>query len=85
MAVIHAVPTGNTSTRTGVQAETPLLGLKLGLLDGVELHFIGFTLGIDTWPLAIKTPLALFGLLIASIWLVFRRKDRRQASRIPPQ
>ena len=29
--------------------------------------------------LAVKTPLALFGLLIASIWLVFRRKDRREA------
>jgi hypothetical protein len=28
--------------------------------------------------LAVKTPLALFGLLTASIWLVFRRKDRRQ-------
>src|SRR5262249_27590407 len=52
---------GITTTRTGLQAETPLLGLKVGLLDGLELHFIGFTLGIDTWPSALKTPFGRVG------------------------
>jgi hypothetical protein len=50
-----------TTTRTGLQAETPLLGLKVGLLEGVELHFLCFALGIDTWPPAIKTPFGRIG------------------------
>ncbi len=50
-----------STTRTGVQAETPLLGLKVGLLDGVEVHFLCFTLGIDGWTPALKTPLGRIG------------------------
>ena len=50
-----------TTTRTGVQAETSLLGLKVGLLDGVEVHVLGFTAGLDTWPPAVKTPLGRLG------------------------
>jgi hypothetical protein len=50
-----------TTTRTGVQAETSLLGLKAGVLDGVEVHFLCFTLGLDTWPPAVKTPLGRVG------------------------
>ena len=30
--------------------------------------------------LAVKTPVALFGLTIASVWLVFRREERREAA-----
>jgi hypothetical protein len=52
---------GRTTTRTGVQAESPLLGIKLGLEDGVELHFLCFTMGIGVWPPAIKTPFGRFG------------------------
>ncbi len=52
---------GWTTTRTGVQAESPVLGVKAGLKDGVELHFLTFTLGIDTWPPALKTPLGRVG------------------------
>lgn len=45
-----------TPTGTGVQVETPVVGLKLGLRDGVELHIVYTTWGIDLWPPALKTP-----------------------------
>jgi hypothetical protein len=48
---------GLTSERTGVQLETPLLGLKLGLKEGIEVHVIGLSFGIDLWPPAIILPL----------------------------
>ena len=48
---------GVTSEGTGVQVETPLLGLKLGLKEGIELHVIGLSFGIDLWPPAIILPL----------------------------
>jgi hypothetical protein len=46
-----------TSDRTGVQIETPVLGVKLGLKEGVEVHVIGLSFGIDLWPPAIILPL----------------------------
>ena len=46
-----------TTERTGVQVETPLLGFKIGLKEGVELHVFGLSLGIDLWPPAIILPL----------------------------
>lgn len=52
---------GRTTTRTGVQAECAMLGVKVGLEDGVELHFLCFTFGIDVWPPAIKTPFGRVG------------------------
>jgi len=48
---------GLTSERTGVQFETPVVGLKLGLKEGVEVHVIGLSFGIDLWPPAIILPL----------------------------
>lgn len=51
------VGAGVTSERTGVQVETPVLGLKLGLKEGVEVHVIGLSIGIDLWPPAIILPL----------------------------
>jgi hypothetical protein len=50
-----------STTRTGLQAETPVRGGKVGPLEGVEIHFLCFTLGIDTWPPAVKTPLGRVG------------------------
>lgn len=47
---------GITSERTGVQIETPVLGLKIGLKEGIELHVIGLSIGIDFWPPAIIVP-----------------------------
>jgi hypothetical protein len=52
---------GLTTTRTGVQAESSLLGGKAGLKEGVELHFLTFTFGVGTGPPAIKTPLGRIG------------------------
>lgn len=47
---------GVTSEGTGVQVETPVLGLKVGLKEGVEVHVIGLSFGIDLWPPAIIVP-----------------------------
>jgi len=44
-----------------MQVETPLVGAKVGILDGVELHSLIFTLGIDIWPPAFKTPWGRYG------------------------
>ncbi|HKI35838.1 MAG TPA: DUF3750 domain-containing protein [Gemmataceae bacterium] len=55
------VGAGRTTTATGVQAESAVLGVKVGLEDGVELHFLCFTFGIDVCPPAIKTPLGRVG------------------------
>ncbi|MFT5464096.1 MAG: hypothetical protein ACI8QS_002989 [Planctomycetota bacterium] len=51
-----------TTTGTGVQIESPIVGLKLGLMDGLEVHVLCLTLGIDLWPPALKTPLGRFGM-----------------------
>ena len=48
---------GITSERTGVQIETPLVGVKVGLKEGIELHVIGLSVGVDLWPPAIILPL----------------------------
>jgi hypothetical protein len=48
---------GISSEGTGVQLETPLLGIKLGLKEGIELHVIGLSIGIDLWPPAIIIPM----------------------------
>jgi hypothetical protein len=48
---------GITSEGTGVQLETPLVGLKIGLKEGIELHVVGLSFGIDFWPPAIILPL----------------------------
>jgi hypothetical protein len=55
------VGTGLTTTGTGVQAESTLLGAKVGLRDGAELHLLTFTFGVDVWPPAVKTPLGRVG------------------------
>jgi Protein of unknown function (DUF3750) len=52
-----AIGGGVTSEGTGVQLETPILGVKLGLKEGVELHVLGLSVGIDLWPPAIILPL----------------------------
>ncbi|HEY1556989.1 MAG TPA: DUF3750 domain-containing protein [Kofleriaceae bacterium] len=48
---------GVTSEGTGVQVETPIVGLKIGLKEGIELHVIGLSIGVDFWPPAIILPL----------------------------
>jgi hypothetical protein len=46
-----------TSGGTGVQIETWLGGVKVGLTEGVELHVLGLSIGVDLWPPAIIIPL----------------------------
>jgi hypothetical protein len=48
---------GVTSEGTGLQVETPILGVKIGLKEGIELHVLGLSIGIDLWPPAIILPL----------------------------
>jgi Protein of unknown function (DUF3750) len=60
-AWVRTVGVGITTTGTGVQVESPLLGLKVGLRDGAELHLLCFTFGLDAWPPGVKTPLGRFG------------------------
>jgi hypothetical protein len=47
---------GITSERTGIQLETPILGFKIGLKEGVEVHIFHLSFGIDFWPPAIIVP-----------------------------
>jgi hypothetical protein len=52
---------GLSTTKTGLQLESPLSGLKVGLRDGLEVHIFSLTIGIDILPPAIKTPLGRVG------------------------
>ena len=45
-----------TESRTGVQLETPLFGLRLGLVDGIEVHLLAFVFGVHFWPPGITIP-----------------------------
>ncbi len=42
--------------RTGGQLETPLIGASLGLREGIEVHLLALTVGIDLWPPALLVP-----------------------------
>ena len=46
-----------TSGGTGIQLETPLVGLKIGLTEGIEIHLFSLAFGIDWWPPAIIVPI----------------------------
>jgi hypothetical protein len=45
-----------TSLGTGLQLETWIVGLKLGLEEGVELHVADLALGVHFWPPGITVP-----------------------------
>lgn len=46
-----------TTEGTGFQIETPVLGLRVGLKEGIAVHVIGLELGVDLWPPALLVPL----------------------------
>lgn len=50
------VGVSTTAGGTGVQLETPLVGLKVGLTEGVELHILALVIGVDLWPPALILP-----------------------------
>lgn len=45
-----------TEGRTGIQLGTFMVGLRLGLREGVEVHFFGLPLGVHFWPPGINVP-----------------------------
>ena len=45
-----------SSRPAGAQLETPLLGLRLSLQDGVEVHLLGLTCGLRWSRLEVHTP-----------------------------
>jgi len=47
---------GKSETGSGVEADAYILGLQLGLQEGIELHLLGFTLGLGLQPLTLKLP-----------------------------
>lgn len=53
---------GLTPSRTGVHLDVLGTGAAIGVKDGIELHLLGLTFGIDLWPPAIKTPLGRLGM-----------------------
>lgn len=46
-----------TSEGTGFQIESWLVGVRLGLKEGVEVHVLGLAVGVDLWPPALILPL----------------------------
>jgi len=47
---------GATASKTGVRVDTPPLGFAVGLHEGVELHFLGLTLGVSLVPPRLNLP-----------------------------
>lgn len=47
---------GVTTTKTGLHFDTPLIGAKLGLVEGVELHVLALTFGFAFSKPTLKTP-----------------------------
>ena len=46
-----------TTTGTGFQVDTVPIGFSVGIMEGIELHFLQFTFGISLIPPAIKIPI----------------------------
>jgi hypothetical protein len=47
---------GITTTRTGLHFSTPLLGLKLGVVEGIEIELLALTFGFAFLRPTLKTP-----------------------------
>jgi hypothetical protein len=54
-------PIRPTTTSTGMSLDIGIVGVQLGLCEGVEAHFLGMTFGIAFWPPALKTPFGRLG------------------------
>ncbi len=52
----YVVGASTTEGGTGLQLETPLVGVKAGLTEGIELHLLYYVVGIDLWPPALIVP-----------------------------
>lgn len=47
---------GASSTGSGLRLDTPVLGMQIGLEDGLQLHFLQLSLGLSFWPPAVEIP-----------------------------
>lgn len=47
---------GVPATGTGLEVETAVVGVQVGLREGVEIHFLGLTAGIGLWPPSLALP-----------------------------
>jgi hypothetical protein len=50
------VGAGVTTERTGLELMTALAGIRIGLKEGIQIHFLGLEFGIDLWPPALIVP-----------------------------
>jgi hypothetical protein len=51
-----AIGASVTSSRTGVQLESVVAGVKVGLVEGIEVHLLGLAIGLHFWPPGITLP-----------------------------
>lgn len=51
------VGAGLTTERTGVEVQTAVAGVRIGLKEGIQIHVLGLELGIDLWPPALIVPI----------------------------
>jgi hypothetical protein len=47
---------GISDTGVGLHLDTAVLGAQVGLVEGIELHLLGLTVGIGLWPPVLKLP-----------------------------
>jgi len=52
----HGFYAGRTAGGTGVEMQSPVAGLALGLREGVEVSLFGLTGGVSFYPPAVKIP-----------------------------
>lgn len=48
---------GRTASGTGIQVDTPVLGIAVGLAEGIEIHVLQLTFGVSFLRPALKIPL----------------------------
>lgn len=52
----HGFYAGKTTGGTGLKLQTPILGVALGLKEGVEVSMLGFSAGVSIYPPSVRIP-----------------------------
>lgn len=47
---------GRTTGGTGLKLQTPVIGVALGLKEGVEVSALGLSAGVSFYPLSVRIP-----------------------------
>lgn len=47
---------GKTAGGTGIKLQTPILGVSIGLKEGLEISTLGFSMGVSLYPPSIRIP-----------------------------